>query len=86
MCCSQLGSLNIIFLFFPDELLLTTSAWVVVLAITVVARSMLAWRILRPVSRVKDNASGNVPGNASGDVPGDVPGDVSGESWEEFDN
>ena len=71
-----------VFLFFPDELLLTTSAWVVVLAITVVARSMLAWRILRPVSRVKDNASGNVPGNASGDVPGDV----SVESWEEFDN
>ena len=47
-----------VFLFFPDQLLLTTSAWVVVLAITVVARSMLAWRILRPVSRVKDNVSG----------------------------
>ncbi len=53
-----------VFLFFPDQLWITTSTWVVVLAITVVARSLLAWRTLRPVSSVE----GEVPDGTTGEL------------------
>jgi hypothetical protein len=43
---------------------ITTSVWVGVLAVTVVARSLLAWRILRPVSSVE----GGVPDGKSGEI------------------
>ncbi len=38
------------FLLWPEALALTTTLWVVVLALTIVARTLLAWRLLGPAS------------------------------------
>lgn len=36
-----------VFLLFPDRLALTTAVWITLLAVTVLLRTLLAWRVLR---------------------------------------
>jgi len=45
-----------LFLLFPDWLEILTTIWVVILAATVIARSFLAYRILRPAPGGPDSA------------------------------
>ena len=40
-----------VFLIFPNHLSITTTVWVVILAVTVLARTALAWRRLEPVAQ-----------------------------------
>lgn len=53
-----------VFLVFPDALGVSTTIWVVILGLTVVARTALAWRELAPASS-EEGAAGDLSGSGT---------------------